>query len=287
MTADTSEKSVYLHTAGLQARTTGFTLIELLVVISIIALLVAILLPALASAREQARRTICSSNLRQIYTGLAMYDLDFKTLPEGKGTQPNSIVRGASTLKSEYGISVKMTECPSSDTAASGIRFDWGRDFTASQIGDLTYWYMAGPGGHPRFPKWQGWHSNDYPNRAAGFIPAISFTKPYNFPLDGGPTVPPTSFLDPTAPSLMPMMTDISYIGSSLPASVSNLPNFSNHLRPDSQGAGGNVSFVDGHVKWSNPHTGTAWNVFGLPLNSGYLNIPGEPAAAVRWIPGT
>ena len=56
----------------------AFTLIELLVVISIIALLIGILLPALNAAREVARSSMCLSNQRQLYTGLAAYATDHK-----------------------------------------------------------------------------------------------------------------------------------------------------------------------------------------------------------------
>jgi prepilin-type N-terminal cleavage/methylation domain-containing protein/prepilin-type processing-associated H-X9-DG protein len=53
----------------------GFTLVELLVVISIIALLLSILMPSLSKAREQAKRVICASNMKQVVLALQMYSL--------------------------------------------------------------------------------------------------------------------------------------------------------------------------------------------------------------------
>jgi len=58
-------------------RAHGFTLVELLVVIAIIALLAAILFPVFSRARENARRTSCMSNVRQMCMGMKMYTQDF------------------------------------------------------------------------------------------------------------------------------------------------------------------------------------------------------------------
>jgi prepilin-type N-terminal cleavage/methylation domain-containing protein/prepilin-type processing-associated H-X9-DG protein len=67
--------------ASRQRRPSGFSLVELLVVIGIIAVLVSILMPALGRARENARRTQCASNLRQIGAALFMYLNEWKKLP--------------------------------------------------------------------------------------------------------------------------------------------------------------------------------------------------------------
>ncbi len=60
-----------------QSRFSAFTLIELLVVIAIIAILAAILFPVFARARENARRSSCSSNLKQLGLALAQYTQDY------------------------------------------------------------------------------------------------------------------------------------------------------------------------------------------------------------------
>ncbi len=66
------------HGSAFAGRRSGFTLIELLVVISIIALLITLLLPALKNARVLTRATVCSNNQRQIGVAFAVYTTEFK-----------------------------------------------------------------------------------------------------------------------------------------------------------------------------------------------------------------
>ena len=66
-----------MNSSTLRARRTGFTLIELLVVIAIIAILASILFPVFARARENARRSACQSNLKQIGLSFMQYTQDY------------------------------------------------------------------------------------------------------------------------------------------------------------------------------------------------------------------
>ena len=73
-------------------RSSGFSVIELLVVLAIIVLLVAVLLPALRRAKEDALRVQCASNLRQIGMGLELYDQAYKRLPGAKSVKVEVIL---------------------------------------------------------------------------------------------------------------------------------------------------------------------------------------------------
>ena len=88
----------------------GFTLIELLVVIAIIAILAAILFPVFARAREQARKTSCLSNMKQIGTSMMMYIQDYdEAYPDSsvvandyKGTPEQTRAEGMEAYKNGY-----------------------------------------------------------------------------------------------------------------------------------------------------------------------------------------
>ena len=101
----------------------GFTLIELLVVIAIIAILAAILFPVFARARENARRSSCQSNLKQIMLGLIQYNQDY----DEKNVPGWINVGGAavhwSQLVQPYIKSTQIFQCPS-DSNSTGLSFE-------------------------------------------------------------------------------------------------------------------------------------------------------------------
>ena len=91
----------------------GFTLIELLVVIAIIAILASILFPVFARARENARRSSCQSNLKQIATGVAQYTQDYDE------KYPYSTTATYVAQLQPYLKSTQIFVCPSGKTTSS------------------------------------------------------------------------------------------------------------------------------------------------------------------------
>ena len=254
---------------------TGFTLIELLVVIAIIAILAAILFPVFQSVRENARRTTCASNLKQIGLGVIQYLQDSEeTFPptvterEGPITSINS-----DTDALQYSIRGRLAGyVPKGGYRDGGVWKDpdgpaWGGD-TAAGLGTVT-----GAAGNPTATN--AYWANDYgfnvneqegantgvkANTAAFFAanPTFGFSEktalasiqaPSNFlisadTLRGDKTLARGSL---TLQYFDETNAVVPFPGSSYPVNVNAAAIVPRHR------AGINTLYSDGHVKYKKP----------------------------------
>jgi prepilin-type N-terminal cleavage/methylation domain-containing protein/prepilin-type processing-associated H-X9-DG protein len=154
------------------ARSRGFTLIELLVVIAIIGVLIALLLPAVQSAREAARRAQCTNNLKQLALATANYESAIGSFPMGDSNGRN---KSGGYIRQNFGPFVALTQFIEQgnvyNTLNSSLMIYYAENSTTNAIGIDTIFCPSDDTKDTFYPgaSGDGWDDSPIPMRYSSY----------------------------------------------------------------------------------------------------------------------